>query len=143
MRTGQDQLTDLEGVILNGIENIRRRQLIKYAHPIVLEGAEGIIIHDLLELIATGDKDTSLKYAGSVFFEKSPVFCEKEFPFPRKEWDAGYATGTKIAEQKAKLDSGNIYQDGFIEGVAQGKEEKELEIYEMKLMAFIRKLWGN
>ncbi|KKK75947.1 hypothetical protein LCGC14_2868590, partial [marine sediment metagenome] len=52
-------------------------------------------------------------------------------------WDAGYTTG----KQKAELNSGHIYWDGFTEGIAQGKEEKELEIYEMKLMAFIHKLW--
>ncbi len=80
MRTEQDQLMDLTNRILRGIRNIRRRRLIKYAYPIVLEGEEGLIIRDLLELIAAGDKDkTGLKFAGMTFFEKSPIFCSKEF----------------------------------------------------------------
>ena len=82
MRTEKDQLVDLQNVLIKGMRSIRRRRLLKYAYPIVLKGQEGVIIHDLLELIATGDKDTNLKFAGSLFFEKSPIFCSDKFPLP-------------------------------------------------------------
>jgi len=35
------------------------------------------------------------------------------------------------------------YWDGFTKGIKQGKEEKEAELYEMKMMAFLRKLFGK
>ena len=82
MRTEEDQLMDLTDTILKGIRDIRRKQHIKYAYPIVLEGAEGVIIRDLLELIAAGEKDYDRKYAGTVSFEKSLILCSKEFPLP-------------------------------------------------------------
>ncbi len=83
MRTEQDQLMDLTDMILKGIRDIRRRRLIKYAYPIVLEGEEGVIIRDLLELIAAGDKDKpNTNIAGMVFFEKSSILCSREFPLP-------------------------------------------------------------
>ena len=84
MRTEQDQLIDLTETVLKGLRHMRIRRHIKYAYPIVLEGAEGVIIRDLLLLISIGDKDKSIldKYAGSMWFEKSPIFCSKEFPLP-------------------------------------------------------------
>ena len=80
MRDYQQQLIDLQNVVIKGLRDIGRRRIAKYTYPIVLEGVEGVIIRDLLELITTGDKDTGLKFAGSVFFEDSPVLCSKEFP---------------------------------------------------------------
>ncbi|KKN32328.1 hypothetical protein LCGC14_0814770 [marine sediment metagenome] len=83
MRDYQQQLVDLQNVVIKGLRSIRRRRLLKYAYPIVLEGEEGVIIRDLGVLIAVGDKECQLeKYAGSVFFEKSPVLCSREFPVP-------------------------------------------------------------
>ena len=83
MRDYQQQLVDLQNVVIAGMTSIRRMQLIKYAYPIVLEGQEGAIVRDLLELIAIGDKDKSNKaLGGSVFFENSPVFCSLDFPLP-------------------------------------------------------------
>ncbi len=87
MRTEQDQLIDLTETVLKGLRNMRRRRLIKYAYPIVLEGVEGVIIRDLLELIATGEKDTSPEFAGSIFFEDSPILCSKEFSLPGGDMD--------------------------------------------------------
>ncbi|KKK92994.1 hypothetical protein LCGC14_2697300 [marine sediment metagenome] len=80
MRDYQQQLIDLQNVVIKGLRDIRRRRITKHTYPILLEGAEGVIIRDLLELITTGDKDTGLKFAGSIFFEDSPVLCSKEFP---------------------------------------------------------------
>ena len=90
MRDAQQQLVDLQKVVIKGMRHIRRRRLIKYAHPIVLEGWEGIIIRDLLELIASGDKNVSkMTKGGSVFYEKSPVFCSFEFPGPGGSLSSG------------------------------------------------------
>ena len=48
-----------------------------------------MIIRDLLELIAIGDKDKSGKtLSGSVFFERSPVFCSLDFPLPDNEMNS-------------------------------------------------------
>ena len=83
MRDHQQQLADLEKVVTRGMLRIRRRRLLKYGYPIVLEGEEGVILRDLLELICAGDKDkTYFTVAGRTFFEKSPVFCEREIPLP-------------------------------------------------------------
>ncbi len=83
MRDYQQQLVDLQNVVIKGMRHMRRRRLQKYAYPIVLEGTEGLIIRDLLKLIAAGDKDKpDLKFVSSIFFEKSPVFCSNEFPLP-------------------------------------------------------------
>ena len=84
MRDSQQQLVDLQNVVIKGMRNIKTRRLIKYAHPIVLEGHEGVIIRDLLNLIAKGDKEMGPldKYAGHLYYEKSPVFCSQEFPLP-------------------------------------------------------------
>ncbi len=83
MRDYQQQLVDLQNVVIAGMTRIKRMQLIKYAYPIVLEEYEGVIVRDLLELIAIGDKDKSGKIlSGSVFFERSPVFCSLDFPLP-------------------------------------------------------------
>ena len=80
MRSAQEQLDDLEKVVTKGLENIRRRRLIKYTHPIVLEGREGVIIRDLLELIAAGGKDVSkMSKGGAISYDKSPVCCSLEF----------------------------------------------------------------
>ena len=87
MRDYQQQLIDLQNVVIKGLRDIGRRRIAKYTYPIVLEGAEGVIIRDLLELITTGDKDTSLKFAGSIFFEDSLVLCSKEFPLPSGDMD--------------------------------------------------------
>lgn len=83
MRTEQDQLIDLTKEILTGIRNIRIRRHIKYAYPIILEGKEGVILRNLLELICAGDRDKpNTDIAGSLWFEKSPVLCSEEFPLP-------------------------------------------------------------
>lgn len=83
MRDYQQQLVDLQNVIIKGMRDIRIRRHQKYAYPIVLEGAEGVIIRDLLELIAAGDKDKpDINTVGTISFEKSPVFCSREFPLP-------------------------------------------------------------
>ena len=58
-------------------------------------------------------------------------------------WDAGHTTGTKIAEQKAELNSGNIYWDGFTEGLVQGKLEAELKREEKSLIKSLRKIFGG
>ncbi len=88
MRTEQDQLIDLTETVLKGLRNMRRRRLIKYAYPIVLEGEEGVIIRNLLELIAAGDKDKpDINTIGTISFEKSPVFCSREFPLPSGDMD--------------------------------------------------------
>ena len=58
-------------------------------------------------------------------------------------WDTGHATGTKIAEQKAELNSGNIYWDGFTEGLVQGKLEAELKCEEESLIKGLRKIFGG
>ncbi len=80
MRDAQEQLDDLEKVVTKGLENIRKGKLIKYTHPIVLEGQEGIIIRDLLELIAAGDKDVDkMSKGGAINYDKSPVYCSLEF----------------------------------------------------------------
>ena len=138
MRSSQQQLIDLQNVVIKGLSNIRRRRLIQHACPIVLEGAEGVTIRDLLELIATGDKDIGhLNFASSVFFEKSPVFCEKEFPLPGEEWNAGYTAG----KQEAKLNSGNIYWDGFMQGKWQGELEAKMKYEEECLIKRFRRLF--
>ncbi len=49
----------------------------------------------------------------------------------------------KIRNQLDELNSRNTYWDGFTEGIRQGKEEKEAELYEMKMIAFLRKLFGK
>ncbi len=86
MRTEQDQLIDLTEVILEGAKNIRRKRHIKYAYPIVLEGLEGVLLRDLMALVAMGDKDKSdASFQNSVFFEKSPVFCSEEFSLPEEK----------------------------------------------------------
>ena len=83
MRTEQEQLIDLQNVVIKGMRKIRMTRLQKYAYPIVLEGSEGLIIRDLLELIAAGDKDRpNINIVGTISFEKSPVFCSREFPLP-------------------------------------------------------------
>ena len=83
MRTEQEQLVDLQNMVIKGMIEIRRKRLLKYAYPIVLEGIEGVIIRNILELIAAGDKDKpDTNIAGHVSFEKSPVFCSREFPLP-------------------------------------------------------------
>ena len=82
MRTDLEQLVDMQNAIIKGMREIRRRRLLKYAYPIVLEGAEGVILRDLLELIAASDRDYDRKYHGTIYFEKSPVLCSREFPLP-------------------------------------------------------------
>ena len=82
MRTEQEQLVDLQNVVIKGLRDLRRRRLLKYAYPLVLEGKEGMIIRDLMELIAAGEKDYDRKLHGSVLFERSLVFCSAEFPLP-------------------------------------------------------------
>ncbi|HEC65188.1 MAG TPA: hypothetical protein ENI23_07840 [bacterium] len=83
MRTEQNQLIDLTNAILKGIRDIRRRRLIKYAYPIILKGEEGVILRNLLELMAAGDKDKpNINTVGTVSFEKSLILCSKEFPLP-------------------------------------------------------------
>ena len=79
MRDTQQQLNDLQDVVIKGLRDIKRKRLIRYAYPIVLEGEEGVIIRNLMELIATGDRNISSAFAGSAFFEKSVVFCSNEF----------------------------------------------------------------
>ena len=54
-------------------------------------------------------------------------------------WDAGYAAGKQIEE----LNSETIYRDGFTEGIRQGKEEKEAELYEIKKKTYLCKLFGR
>ena len=89
MRTEQDQLKDLTEAILRGVRNIRRRRLIKYAYPIVLEGLEGAVLFDLLELTAAGDKDKpDSHFDGAVYFEKSPIFYSNSFPLPDNEMNS-------------------------------------------------------
>ena len=82
MRDSQQQLVDLQNVVIKGLKNIKRRKKIKYAYPIVLEGWEGVILRELCDLIAKGDKDTGAlsKYAGTTFYEKSLLLCSQEFP---------------------------------------------------------------
>ena len=54
-------------------------------------------------------------------------------------WDAGYAAG----KQEVELNSGITYWDGFTEGIKQGKEEKEAELYEIKKKTYLCKLFGR
>ena len=83
MRTEQDQLIDLTETLLRGVRHLRIRRHQKYAYPIVLEGAEGVIIRDLLELVAAGDKDKpDINTVGTISFEKSLILCSNEFPLP-------------------------------------------------------------
>lgn len=54
-------------------------------------------------------------------------------------WDAGHTTG----KQKAELNSGSIYWDGFSEGLWQGKLEAETKRQEESVTKGLRKLFGR
>ena len=59
-------------------------------------------------------------------------------------WCDGYDVGLdeKTANEQLAILNNKQYWDGYTEGIVQGKEEKEIEIYEMKLMTFLHKIWG-
>ncbi len=83
MRDVQEQLVDLQNAVGKGLRDIKIKRFIKYAYPIVLEGWEGVIIRDLLELIMAGDKDISkMSKGGAISYEGSAVLCSQEFPLP-------------------------------------------------------------
>ncbi len=66
--------------------------------PIVLKGAEGVILRDLLQVIVDIQKEeyystnehSRIIFSGDLFFCGSPIYCEHELPIPELNTYHGY-----------------------------------------------------
>lgn len=80
-----NKLQKMEETLLQGIKNMMRRRHIQYGYPVILEGAEGVILRDLMAIAVQRETaelvlgpDLS-HYTGAMFVDKSPVLCSDEF----------------------------------------------------------------
>ncbi len=82
----------LEKILLSGMRRMWWLNY-RYGKPIVLKGAEGIILRDLLQAVADDQEDrhfdvperSRIMVCGGLFFSSSPVLCEHELSKQQKQ----------------------------------------------------------
>ncbi len=69
-------MTKLEQALIKEVRKLRLLTC-KRGMPLILHGPEGVIIRDMLEMIADG-YDFKFAGCGMLYIDGSPVFCEHE-----------------------------------------------------------------
>ena len=90
-------MNTLEKILICGIRRMWWTERLA-GRPIVLKGSEGIILRDLLQVVANIQEEgyygtnehSRIILCGELFFCGSPIYCECELPIPELNTYHGY-----------------------------------------------------